>query len=466
MLFVATVLNCSAQFRYSSPGPCLRAAWTTSHGYKKTDKGDKQQQQQQEDTNTPAAETQQQWQDQQQQQQQQPEEEPTTPSSWQEQAKPDDEPLLWEDPQPHVETQQQQQQQQWEPPQEEQQQQQQKQQPEEEEPQQWEDQPPEWKEEQGEAETQQWEPPQQEQQQGENSPPWEAPPPETEPKEWESEPTQSQQQEEEQYKLENAPQHQEEPQQWDPNPNDQSDEPEPQEPTITVPWPGPDSTYDWSDVNLTVKGACGWHKCFFPSVSNSTIGYLVVSSTEYRAMKIADDVARDIHERFGSKHFHLALDRDVVSQEFKDHINSLVVQPNRANAGLDPIPILGSKHGVVIQKVILAPEPAFFFAVMSNNYKKSIAQLNDFAPKIPDKQAFGEQLTKEQARLVQVLDYMPGLVRDLQGLIDIHGNFYHIDLDGHVHLQTDPLEHWEVPRAKAGLLQIIANLTVGGSVSF
>lgn len=183
-------------------------------------------------------------------------------------------------------------------------------------------------------------------------------------------------------------------------------------------------------------------------------------------MKIADDVARDIYSRFGSKHFHLALDRDVVSPAFKAHINALVVQPSRANNGLPILPILDDMHQVVIQKVVVAPEPTFFFAVMSNNYKTSLRLLNDFAPKIPDKQAYGETLRAEQARLCQVLDYKPGLVRDLQALIDIHGNLYHIDLDGHVHLQAEPLEEWEVPRAKAGLFQVMTNLTVRGTVSF
>lgn len=239
---------------------------------------------------------------------------------------------------------------------------------------------------------------------------------------------------------------------------------DPEPPMEGVPSTGPESTYDWTDVNLTVKGTCGWNKCFFPSNKNATIGYLIVSDSQYKAMKKADDVARDLHERFGSKHFHLALDHDTVSQAFKDHINSLVVQPNRANAGLENIPILSDHRQVVIQKVLKAPEPAFFFGVMNNNFKKSRAQLNEFAPKIPDKNAFGVQLRKEYERLVKVLDYMPGFVRDLQALIDIHGNFYHIDLDGHIHLQTDPLLEWEVPRAKRILDQIIANFTVGGEV--
>lgn len=240
---------------------------------------------------------------------------------------------------------------------------------------------------------------------------------------------------------------------------------DPEPPMEGVPSAGPESTYDWTDVNLLVKGACGWNKCFFPSIRNATIGYLIVSDSQYKAMKKADDVARDLHDRFGSKHFHLALDHDTVTKEFKDHINSLVVQPNRANAGLESIPILKDHHQVVIQKVLKAPEPAFFFAVMNNNFKKSRAQLNEFAPKIPDKKGFGIQLRKEYKRLVKVLDYMPGFVRDLQALIDIHGNFYHIDLDGHIHLQVDPLLDWEVPRAKRILEQVIANFTVGGEVT-
>lgn len=236
---------------------------------------------------------------------------------------------------------------------------------------------------------------------------------------------------------------------------------------MPIPPPGPKSTYDWSDVNLSVMGNCGWHKCFFPSKSNSTKeGYLVVSSSEYNAMKEADDVAHELTKRFGSKHFHLALDTDTPSNEFKNHINKLVVQPGRAAAGQDSIPILDDKHDVVIQKVLLAPEPALFFAVMNNNYRKSLTLLDPFNPKIPDKNSFAENLYVEQARLVKVLEWRPFLVRDLQALIDIHGNFYHIDLDGHIHLRAEPLEAWEIPRAEAGLLQVITNVTKGGEVAF
>jgi hypothetical protein len=235
-----------------------------------------------------------------------------------------------------------------------------------------------------------------------------------------------------------------------------------------IPSPGPNATYNWSDVNLSVKGNCGWHKCFFPSRSNDTVGYLVVEGREYKKIEVANDIAQDISQRFGAKHFHLALDMDEVSDEFKNYLNSLVVNPLSVTKGNNEAQrsILYNTHRVAIQKVIVAPEPSFWFAIMNNNYKLSIAYLEDFYAKIPDRNAFAALMYQEYDRLVMILKYKPGLVRDLQGLIDVHGNFYHIDLDGHLHLQNNALEPWEVPRAQNGLLQVIKNLTVGGEVSF
>ena len=233
----------------------------------------------------------------------------------------------------------------------------------------------------------------------------------------------------------------------------------------SIPSPGPDSTYDWSDVNLSVIGNCGWHKCFFPSRSNHTVGYLVVSGREHNKLKMSDDVARDLSQRFGAKHFNLALHKDRVSYEFQDYINSIVFNPMLAMRGMEQRPVLSNHtQHIAIQKVIVAPEPSFWFAIMKNNYNLMKTHLNEFYPKILDREAFAEQMYKEYDRLVKILDYKPGFVRDFQGLIDVHGNFYYIDLDGHLHLQSHPIESFEVPNAKRTFLQLIKNFTVGGEM--
>eukprot|EP00977_Amphora_coffeiformis_P016817 scaffold5323_cov173-Amphora_coffeaeformis.AAC.3 len=39
-----------------------------------------------------------------------------------------------------------------------------------------------------------------------------------------------------------------------------------------VPFPGKNSTFNWTDVDLTYRGMCGTAKCFFPSVSDEQMG--------------------------------------------------------------------------------------------------------------------------------------------------------------------------------------------------
>ena len=42
-----------------------------------------------------------------------------------------------------------------------------------------------------------------------------------------------------------------------------------------------------------------------------------------------------------------------------------------------------------------------------------------------------QQLRKEREIVYKALVAVPTLWRDFQGMIDVHGNFYFIDLDGH-----------------------------------
>lgn len=196
----------------------------------------------------------------------------------------------------------------------------------------------------------------------------------------------------------------------------------------------------WSDMNLKEKANCGLEKCFFRSVSNSSLGYLVGGSDQYDRMSLAATLALKLEEEFGAKHFYSTLPQRVnVTEPFLDLLNGLIYQPNRELVeGWEQQDVFGKDDdlsNVVVQKVTVAPEPSLFMAVTSQNHKVMLAHVDEFRKVVPDKKAFEKQFKNELGVMENVLRGYPQLHYDFQGLADVHGNFYYIDLDGHTHLE-------------------------------
>lgn len=108
-------------------------------------------------------------------------------------------------------------------------------------------------------------------------------------------------------------------------------------------------------------------------------------------------------------------------------------QPARNSKGYERKDVC-DESGVVIEKVLASPEPALFSGETNANLHMLMDQLADFRTKVPDHQAFHQQLTREHAKLQRILQVKPELGFDFQSLIDVSGNLYLIDLDGHLSL--------------------------------
>ena len=62
----------------------------------------------------------------------------------------------------------------------------------------------------------------------------------------------------------------------------------------------------WKDMDLRRDVArCGVEKCFFPSLSNNSVGYLVAGSSMLPVMKEAYDFAQYVQDEFGMRHFNM-----------------------------------------------------------------------------------------------------------------------------------------------------------------
>jgi hypothetical protein len=209
-------------------------------------------------------------------------------------------------------------------------------------------------------------------------------------------------------------------------------------PSWEVPSPVP-FPFSWDDVDLTQKGNCGSHKCFFRSVSNDTLGYLVAPKLEFHKMKKASLLVTRLEENFGAKHFMADEPLKVkVSKSLIKTLNRLVDNPQRREKGIGQQEDMfdmsrdGTKSRLAIQKVIVAPDNTLFFAHSRSGRLVTEKQLPDFALTIPDKEAFRHQLLVETIKLERIFQEEPMLAWDFQPLIDTAGNVYHIDLDGHL----------------------------------
>lgn len=173
----------------------------------------------------------------------------------------------------------------------------------------------------------------------------------------------------------------------------------------------------------------------------------------------AVSVAKDLEKRYNSKHFHLGLLFVNVTTELRDRLNSLVDQPARRIRGQEMTEIYKSNR-LVIEKVRIAPDPGFFFATNKANLGLTVQQLESFRKGIPDKEAFRVQLEAERRKLKRVLSDNPTLALDFQAVIDTTGNFYHIDLDGHIsHAKRDNMTEYHAAATLDLLDQVTKNLT-------
>jgi len=83
-------------------------------------------------------------------------------------------------------------------------------------------------------------------------------------------------------------------------------------------------------MDLTKKASCGIDKCFFRSLQNETIGYLVAGGSQFQYMEDAHELAISIQKEFDAKHFSLENARKIeVTETFQNLLNELVYQANR-----------------------------------------------------------------------------------------------------------------------------------------
>eukprot|EP00562_Extubocellulus_spinifer_P017075 CAMPEP_0178603506 /NCGR_PEP_ID=MMETSP0697-20121206/35549_1 /TAXON_ID=265572 /ORGANISM="Extubocellulus spinifer, Strain CCMP396" /LENGTH=324 /DNA_ID=CAMNT_0020241819 /DNA_START=38 /DNA_END=1009 /DNA_ORIENTATION=- len=203
--------------------------------------------------------------------------------------------------------------------------------------------------------------------------------------------------------------------------------------------------FSWDDleaISRNASGNCGADKCFWRSTSEpESVGYLVASAGyHYRKMKRAFKFAKEILEgECNAKHF--LMDPPVlvqnVSRDFLDQLNSLTDNPairiglDNANKSQRSI-FYVSDPSLVVQKVKVAPSPSLLFGYTQGKRQTMIKEIPTFREQVTvPLPLLEERLEAARKALRCAMDRKETYWWDIQGLVDVEGNYYHIDIDSH-----------------------------------
>jgi hypothetical protein len=228
-----------------------------------------------------------------------------------------------------------------------------------------------------------------------------------------------------------------------------------------------DASLPWKDMDLDKWGNCGSNKCFFRSVSNDTIGYLVAGEDLYGGMLRATQLAEELHNEFGSNHLYLEVGKVNATTAILDRLNAVAYIPSKAEGGMKPGGAVlhfedanATVGRLTVQTVRAAPEPSLFLGSATANLEITLSRVAAFRLLIPDREAFRRQIEIELERFSRLLPEYPHLRYDFQGLVDLEGNFYLIDLDGfdHSHKTQNPNFAARVINKRLAMLRTIVDM--------
>jgi hypothetical protein len=213
-----------------------------------------------------------------------------------------------------------------------------------------------------------------------------------------------------------------------------------------------DNHFPWDDVDFTIQASCGVDKCFWPSVSEpQQYGYLITAEGGYDGVRQALVFAQHIAQVCSARHLFLPSSDGVVlvnvTMEFMQDLAQRVHNPSRVAVGR-PTPWVFYKKDtrLTVQKVIRAPVPHLLYGTYGTKWDAMIQEIPKFQQQLQISLSTLRQRLEQEKKVLQCVLEKAGTMywHDTQGLIDVQGRFYHIDLDHHFHYQgTSADEGWE-----------------------
>ena len=201
------------------------------------------------------------------------------------------------------------------------------------------------------------------------------------------------------------------------------------------------ASHPLNDMDFSQHAPCGKFKCFFQSVHQKDVGYLVGESIMWR-MKKGWDYGKHLQDQYNIKHFMLEPPKSFKKgkSEFVEKLNNAAYRVGGERIQ-DFTPFCSSTdnpnpscESLVIQKVRKVPNSTFFVGCGGGQGKKRNATLDDWktsswADTVKDKAAFVNTLDLEIQSLSKLMEQEPLFLYDFQLFLDRTGVLYHLDFD-------------------------------------
>ena len=184
----------------------------------------------------------------------------------------------------------------------------------------------------------------------------------------------------------------------------------------------------WKGVDGKGLRKCGGVKCFYHSLSDPTKGYIMNIAEEMNPMVQAAKVADQLYTRVGKSVLAIPGEMprlmDLSTSATCVLLNDLCSKKKRRLCR----GILEDQQ-VIVHRVVRAPDPHIIYGVAGNWNITEEKWVKFLRVNNANASAVYQQLTVEYEKMNRVLEEFSDLVCDWQVMIDVHGAFYHMDLD-------------------------------------
>ena len=193
----------------------------------------------------------------------------------------------------------------------------------------------------------------------------------------------------------------------------------------------------WCDLDWSRGGTCGHAKCFFPSTSNATVGYLVGWASLYPQMLQS---SRHMHQLMDILGTEYVLEWSGAVPELVDVSAALARRLEQASRQPHPrqtaVFNATTTRQVVVHRVRRLTQPTILIGVSQGKRRHFLDTWPDWIQQQQHANASSSTIAAARHRFSQALikvqqafEVFPRLVYDFQGLVDVDGNLYHMDLD-------------------------------------
>ena len=197
----------------------------------------------------------------------------------------------------------------------------------------------------------------------------------------------------------------------------------------------------WDDLDLSSTLNCGHHRCFVPSLSESSVGYIIsrIEEGTYTGMVNEAKLAHKMQESYKCKTFHISDEMPMnvtLPTEIASKVNAQVRNqlrqyqfPDSFIDGNKTLESYYNEPNVIVQKMKAADNTSILAHCADNGFTKT--QIPTFLSHVKDDIEFGANLARDRYLMFVMLSEEPEIATDLQVMLSSNGEIYFIDFGGH-----------------------------------